>query len=78
MHDNVRLLKAFEMMNLLLILIVYAGGMNGSIIYELERPENTGLKKSLKAFAFFFPSLSTSDKSYVFIWTFGFCLPPEF
>ncbi|XWS70433.1 hypothetical protein CRYUN_Cryun03dG0047800 [Craigia yunnanensis] len=25
-----------------------SGGMNGSIIYELERPENTGLKKSLK------------------------------
>lgn len=26
-----------------------AGGMNGSIVYELDRPENTGLKKSLKA-----------------------------
>ncbi|XP_044463469.1 putative L-ascorbate peroxidase 6 [Mangifera indica] len=25
-----------------------SGGMNGSIIYELERPENAGLKKSLK------------------------------
>ncbi|KAL8501826.1 hypothetical protein ACS0TY_021078 [Phlomoides rotata] len=24
------------------------GGMNGSIVYELDRPENTGLKKSLK------------------------------
>ncbi|CAL0327202.1 unnamed protein product [Lupinus luteus] len=24
------------------------GGMNGSIIYELERPENAGLKKSVK------------------------------
>ncbi|KAK4480165.1 hypothetical protein RD792_013227 [Penstemon davidsonii] len=24
-------------------------GMNGSIVYELDRPENTGLKKSLKA-----------------------------
>lgn len=24
------------------------GGMNGSIVYELERPENTGLKKSIK------------------------------
>ncbi|AES73640.1 putative L-ascorbate peroxidase [Medicago truncatula] len=24
------------------------GGMNGSIVYELERPENTGLKKSVK------------------------------
>ena len=23
--------------------------MNGSIVYELERPENSGLKKSLKA-----------------------------
>jgi hypothetical protein len=23
--------------------------MNGSIVYELERPENAGLKKSLKA-----------------------------
>lgn len=23
--------------------------MNGSIVYELDRPENTGLKKSLKA-----------------------------
>lgn len=26
-----------------------AGGMNGSIVYELERPENAGLKKSVKA-----------------------------
>ncbi|KAF9681237.1 hypothetical protein SADUNF_Sadunf06G0204600 [Salix dunnii] len=26
-----------------------SGGMNGSIVYELERPENSGLKKSLKA-----------------------------
>ncbi|KAJ6915161.1 hypothetical protein NC651_017216 [Populus alba x Populus x berolinensis] len=26
-----------------------SGGMNGSIVYELERPENAGLKKSLKA-----------------------------
>jgi L-ascorbate peroxidase len=26
-----------------------AGGINGSIAYELERPENIGLKKSLKA-----------------------------
>ncbi|KAJ3694217.1 hypothetical protein LUZ60_009697 [Juncus effusus] len=25
-----------------------SGGMNGSIIYELDRPENTGLKKSVK------------------------------
>ncbi|CAI0415116.1 unnamed protein product [Linum tenue] len=25
------------------------GGMNGSIIYELDRPENTGLNKSVKA-----------------------------
>ncbi|XP_050215767.1 putative L-ascorbate peroxidase 6 [Mercurialis annua] len=25
-----------------------SGGMNGSIIFELDRPENTGLKKSLK------------------------------
>ncbi|XP_057959729.1 putative L-ascorbate peroxidase 6 isoform X2 [Malania oleifera] len=25
-----------------------SGGMNGSIIYELERPENAGLKKSLQ------------------------------
>ncbi|XVF48367.1 hypothetical protein PTKIN_Ptkin03bG0184400 [Pterospermum kingtungense] len=25
-----------------------SGGMNGSIVYELERPENTGLNKSLK------------------------------
>ncbi|XP_058222068.1 putative L-ascorbate peroxidase 6 isoform X2 [Rhododendron vialii] len=25
-----------------------AGGMNGSIVYELDRPENTGLQKSLK------------------------------
>ncbi|XP_054792230.1 putative L-ascorbate peroxidase 6 isoform X4 [Prosopis cineraria] len=24
------------------------GGMNGSIVYELDRPENSGLKKSLK------------------------------
>ncbi|MED6139423.1 putative L-ascorbate peroxidase 6 [Stylosanthes scabra] len=24
------------------------GGMNGSIVYELERPENSGLKKSIK------------------------------
>ncbi|CAN1287758.1 Putative L-ascorbate peroxidase 6 [Linum perenne] len=26
-----------------------SGGMNGSIIYELSRPENTGLNKSVKA-----------------------------
>lgn len=26
-----------------------SGGMNGSIVYELDRPENTGLQKSLKA-----------------------------
>ncbi|XP_010525959.1 PREDICTED: putative L-ascorbate peroxidase 6 [Tarenaya hassleriana] len=25
-----------------------SGGMNGSIVYELERPENAGLKKSIK------------------------------
>ncbi|KAJ7569923.1 hypothetical protein O6H91_01G100600 [Diphasiastrum complanatum] len=25
-----------------------SGGMNGSIVYELERPENTGLKRSVK------------------------------
>ncbi|XP_028797233.1 putative L-ascorbate peroxidase 6 [Neltuma alba] len=25
-----------------------AGGMNGSIVYELDRPENSGLKKSIK------------------------------
>ncbi|PKI65016.1 hypothetical protein CRG98_014601 [Punica granatum] len=25
-----------------------SGGMNGSIVYELDRPENAGLKKSLK------------------------------
>ncbi|KAI8547464.1 hypothetical protein RHMOL_Rhmol07G0197800 [Rhododendron molle] len=28
---------------------VNTGGMNGSIVYELDRPENTGLQKSLKA-----------------------------
>ncbi|CAO2816953.1 unnamed protein product [Amaranthus hypochondriacus] len=28
-----------------------SGGMNGSITYELERPENKGLKKSLKVIA---------------------------
>lgn len=28
----------------------FAGGMNGSIIYELERPENAGLNKSVKVF----------------------------
>jgi len=27
-----------------------SGGMNGSIIYELERPENAGLKRSIKVF----------------------------
>lgn len=27
-----------------------AGGMNGSIIYELDRPENAGLGKSLKVY----------------------------
>jgi L-ascorbate peroxidase len=25
-----------------------SGGMNGSIIYEVDRPENTGLNKSIK------------------------------
>lgn len=30
---------------------VTAGGMNGSILYELDRPENSGLKKSIKAWA---------------------------
>ncbi|WRX33078.1 hem peroxidase - like 10 [Theobroma cacao] len=34
-----------------------SGGMNGSIVYELERPENAGLKKSLKAFSQFFSFL---------------------
>jgi len=28
---------------------VVVGGMNGSVVYELERPENAGLKKSVKA-----------------------------
>ncbi|KAJ4839325.1 putative L-ascorbate peroxidase 6 [Turnera subulata] len=28
-----------------------SGGMNGSIVYELERPENTGLKKPVKILA---------------------------
>lgn len=32
-----------------IILVISAGGMNGSIVYELERPENAGLKKPLKA-----------------------------
>jgi hypothetical protein len=27
-----------------------SGGMNGSIVYELERPENAGLKRSIKVF----------------------------
>lgn len=31
------------------VVVVVAGGMNGSIVYELERPENAGLKKSVKA-----------------------------
>ncbi|CAI0415114.1 unnamed protein product [Linum tenue] len=30
-------------------LVEATGGMNGSIIYELDRPENTGLNKSVKA-----------------------------
>ncbi|KAK8935052.1 putative L-ascorbate peroxidase 6 [Platanthera zijinensis] len=29
----------------------HTGGMNGSIIYELDRPENTGLNKSVKILA---------------------------
>ena len=27
----------------------FVGGMNGSLVYELERPENAGLKRSVKA-----------------------------
>lgn len=41
------------------VLHSFAGGMNGSIVYELERPENAGLKKSVKACSvslFFYPS----------------------
>jgi hypothetical protein len=29
--------------------MITAGGMNGSIVYELDRPENAGLKKPMKA-----------------------------
>lgn len=29
--------------------VVIAGGMNGSVIYELDRPENKGLKSPFKA-----------------------------
>ncbi|CAN1169273.1 Putative L-ascorbate peroxidase 6 [Linum perenne] len=36
-----------------------SGGMNGSIIYELSRPENTGLNKSVKAS--FYLSVSWAD-----------------
>jgi len=28
----------------------FAGGMNGSIVYELDRPENAGLTKPLKVY----------------------------
>lgn len=31
----------------------YVGGMNGSIIHELDRPENRGLKKSVKVILHF-------------------------
>lgn len=30
------------------LVIFGLGGMNGSIIYELDRPENNGLQKSVK------------------------------
>lgn len=36
------------MINQLLFVLSCTGGMNGSIVYELERPENVGLNKSIK------------------------------
>ncbi|CAF2031382.1 hypothetical protein Bca4012_080779 [Brassica carinata] len=38
------------------------GGINGSIVYELERPENGGLKRSLKALN---PSISLFKKAKI-------------
>lgn len=35
-----------------------AGGMNGSIIYELDRPENAGLSKSVKVLTFLYLHVS--------------------
>ncbi|MBA0839150.1 hypothetical protein Goarm_004911 [Gossypium armourianum] len=39
-----------------------SGGMNGSIVYELERPENVGLKKSLKALSMYLYVLEKAKK----------------
>ncbi|PPS17927.1 hypothetical protein GOBAR_AA02646 [Gossypium barbadense] len=39
-----------------------SGGMNGSIVYELERPENAGLKKSLKALSMYLYVLEKAKK----------------
>lgn len=40
---------------------VVVGGMNGSVVYELERPENAGLKKSVKACSVSLFSLTPSS-----------------
>lgn len=51
---------------------VVAGGMNGSIVHELERPENAGLKKSVKAcsVSLFSQSHSITSSITIIIWIF--------
>lgn len=46
------------------IQFIVLGGMNGSIVYELDRPENMGLEKSLKA-----------SSSSILSFSFYFCRP---
>lgn len=48
-----------------------AGGMNGSIIYELDRPENAGLSKSVKVSTYLYLHVSFI-LLYMFIITEGF------
>lgn len=31
-----------------MVMVVCAGGMNGSIIFELDRPESAGLQRPIK------------------------------
>lgn len=51
LHSNLLGIVLFSFaLDLLYTMIISAGGMNGSIVFELDRPENAGLKKSLKVF----------------------------
>lgn len=53
--------------NILVNAYFFAGGMNGSIIYELERPENAGLSKSVKVFPLPDVNRRASCRDFVFL-----------